>query len=325
MTFDWPLALLFLLVLPALVAAYVILDRRKRTQVARFGNPALVAGLLPARPARKRHVPIAILLAALAALIVGVARPHAILSVPREEATIMLVLDTSFSMSATDVKPTRLQAAQTALGAFLDEVPSGLRVGIVSFSDQASVILAPTNDRDSAKLALSQIRLGRGTAIGAAIVKALGTVRPERAPGRPESGGDPLPATIVLLSDGAQTGSGPAPLEAAKAARAAGVPISTIALGTADAVVEVPLPDGLKERVVVAPDRQGLAEIAKTAGGTAYDVADAERLSEIYEDLGSRMGSADEDREITAAFAGGGALLALVAGALSMAWFRRPL
>lgn len=325
MSFDWPFALLLLVAVPALAALYVLLDRRKRSQVARFGNPALLAGLLPARPTRKRHLPVVLLLAAITALIVGVARPHAVLSVPREEATIVLVLDTSFSMSATDVKPTRLVAARTALNAFLDEVPSEVRVAIVSFSDQAQAILAPTSDRDAAKLALTQIRLGRGTAIGSAIVKALSIVRPAQQPGQSAPGGDRVPATIVLLSDGAQTGNGPAPLEAAKAAQAAGVPISTIALGTADAVVEVPLAGGLKERVVVAPDREGLAAIAKAAGGSAYEVTDAQKLSEIYEDLGSRMGSTDEDREITAAFAGGGALLALVAGALSMAWFRRPL
>ena len=322
MSFDWPLALLLLVAVPLLAALYVSLDRRKRSHVARFGNPALLEGLLPARPTRKRHIPIVILLAALTSLIIGVARPHAVLSVPREEATIMLALDTSFSMSATDVKPTRLQAATTALTAFLEKVPPGVRVGIVSFSDQAQVILAPTSDRESARLALRQIRLGRGTAIGSAIVKALAAVRPPQQDG--QRGGDVVPATIVLLSDGAQTGAGPAPLEAAQAALKAGVPVSTIALGTGDAVVEVPLPGGLKERVVVAPDREALAAVAKAGAGKFYDVGDAEKLSEIYEDLGSRMGRSDQDREITAAFAGGGALLALVASALSMAWFRRP-
>lgn len=345
MTFDWPLALLLLVAVPALAALYVHLDRRKRSQATRFGNPALVAGLLPARPSRRRHLPVAIMLAAIAALVVGVARPHAVLSVPREEATIMLVMDTSFSMSATDVKPNRLKAATAAIEAFMEKIPGSVRVGLVSFSDQAQLILAPTTDRDAARASLAQIRLGRGTAIGAAVVKALTTVRPvaggasqgqqgqggagggqgQQAIPKVQAGRDAVPAAIVLLSDGAQTGGGPQPAAAAKAALEAGVPISTVALGTGDAVVEVPLPGGLKERVVVAPDREALAALAKAGGGKAYEVTDAAKLEEVYRDLGSRMGTTDADREITAAFAGGGAFLALLAGALSMAWFRRPL
>lgn len=221
MSFDWSLALLLLIAVPLLAAGYVALDRRRRSEVARFGNPALVAGLLPARPTRKRYLPIAILLAAIAALIVGVARPHATLSVPREEAAIMLAIDTSLSMSATDVKPTRLKAALAAIDGFLAEVPEKYRVGIVSFSDQATVILPPTTDRDAARAALRELRLGRGTAIGGAIVRALSAVRP---PGQ-KVGRDAIPATIVLLSDGAQTGQGPAPLAAAGMAIKAGVPV----------------------------------------------------------------------------------------------------
>lgn len=322
MSFDWPLALLLLAVVPVLAALYVLADRRRRDQVARFGNPALLAGLLPARPSRRRHVPIVVLLAAVTALVVGVARPHAVLSVPREEATIVLAIDTSLSMSATDVKPTRLAAATRAIDALLEKAPSSVRVGLVSFSDQSQLILAPTSDRDAARASLREIRLGRGTAIGSALVRALTTVRPPRAGGTPAA--DSVPATIVLLSDGAQTGSGPAPVQAARTARQAGVPVSAVALGTSDAVVEVPIEGGLKERVVVAPDREALAAIARAGGGTFYDVTDAAKLEEIYRELGSRMGSAREDREITAAFAGGGAVLALLAGGLSMLWFRRP-
>jgi Ca-activated chloride channel family protein len=325
-TFDWPLALLLLVLVPVLGALYVELDRRRRSQVARFGNPALVAGLLPARPTRKRHVPIVVMLVAIAALIVGVARPHATLSVPREEATIMLALDTSLSMSATDVKPNRLAAATKAIEGLLEKAPSSVRVGLVSFSDQSQVILSPTSDREAAAAALREIRLGRGTAIGSAILKALGAVRPLPQQGQPPvKVENPIPATIVLLSDGAQTGSGPAPLAAARQAKEAGVPVNTVALGTSDAVVEVPLAGGLKERVTVAPDREALEAVAKEGNGKYYPVTDAAKLAEIYRDLGSRMGRTRQDREITAAFAGGGALLALVAGGLSMAWFRRPL
>jgi Ca-activated chloride channel homolog len=320
-SFHWPLALLLLLVVPALAGGYLAANRRQHRQVERFGNPALVAGLLPERPSVKRHLPVAVMLAALAALIIGVARPHATLSVPREEATIMLALDTSLSMTATDVKPTRFAAAIAAVDTFLEKVPAKYRVGIVSFAGQAQVILPPTPDREAARLALRQIRLGRGTAIGAAIVKALSVVRPPDA----ATADDPIPATIVLLSDGAQTGGGPTPLAAAELAKRAGVPVSTVALGTTDAVVEVPVAGGLKERVVVAPDRKALEDVAKGAGGTFYDAPDAARLEEVYEDLGSRIGNTRADREITAAFAGVGGFLALAAAALSMIWFRRPI
>lgn len=321
MSFDWPLALIALLVVPVLVFVYMSAERRRRAQASRFGTPALLAGIVVARPRLRRHVPFVLLLVALSALILGVARPKATLSVPREEATIMLALDTSFSMAATDVKPSRLKAALAAAASFLDKVPERYRVGLVSFSTQAQLILPPTADRLLAKEALAQIRLGQGTAIGSAIVRAVQAVRP---PGQRPSPDD-VPATILLLSDGAQTGAGPTPVEAAVAARRAGIPVSTVALGTSDAVVEVPLPGGLKERVVVAPDKRTLQAVAQQAGGRFYEAPSAEQLEEVYRELGSRIGKVRQRKEITAAFAGAGGVLALVAAAVSMLWFRRPL
>jgi Ca-activated chloride channel family protein len=319
-SFQWPFALLLLLVVPAIAGVYLMIDHGRRSQIERFGNPALLTGMLPARPNARRHLPIAILLAGLAALIFGVARPHAKLSVPREEATIMLALDTSLSMSATDVKPSRLKAAISSINAFIDRTPSKYRVGIVSFSDRAQLILPPTADREAAHAALREIRLGRGTAIGGAIARSLAAVRPKG-----KQAGDAIPATIVLLSDGAQTGGGPPPAAAAAASAKAGVPVSTVALGTGDAVVEVPIGGGLKERVVVAPDLKGLSATAKAGAGTFYEAADAVRLEKVYRELGSRIGHHREDREVTAAFAGLGGVLALAASVLSMLWYRRPM
>lgn len=324
MSFGTPIALLGLLVVPAIVALLVLGERRRKAQGARFGTPALVAASAPAPRRIRRLVPFALALAALTALIVGVARPRATLSIPGRGATVILALDTSRSMAANDVQPSRLAAALTAARAFLDAAPSGYAVGLVSFSTTATVILSPTTDRDLARSALDQIRLGSGTALGEAIDVSVGAARPgleaqERAPkGAP-------PATVVLLSDGEQTSGERTPLDAAENAKKLGVPVSTVALGTRDAVVEVPLANGLRERVTVTPDTKTLRDVARITGGTYAAAPTAARLKQIYGDLGSRIATKREEREVTAAFAGVGAVLLLVASGLSLAWTRRPL
>lgn len=324
MSFETPVALLGLLVVPAIVVLLLLGERRRKAQGAHFGTPALVAASAPAPRRIRRLLPLALALVALTALIVGVARPRATLTVPGQGATVILALDTSRSMAATDVQPSRLAAALTAARAFLEEAPAGYAVGLVSFSTKASVILPPTTDRDLARAALDQIRLGSGTALGDAIDVSVDAARPglgaqERAPrGAP-------PATVVLLSDGEQTSGERTPLDAAESARKLGVPVSTVALGTRDAVVEVPLPNGLTERVTVTPDTKTLREVARITGGRYAAAPTAARLKQIYGDLGTRIGKKRDEREVTAAFAGVGAVLLLVASGLSLAWTRRPL
>ncbi len=183
MSFIWPVALLGLLLVPAAVAAYMYADRRRRRDAARFGNTALLAGLVEAPPRWKRHVPIAIALAALTFLLVGMARPEATLSVDKEEATIILALDTSRSMAADDVQPSRLDAARTAAAAFLEDVPETYRVGVVAFSTRAQIVLPPTQDREAAKTALLALRLGSGT-VDRRRDRALGD--PRQTPRRPD-------------------------------------------------------------------------------------------------------------------------------------------
>jgi Ca-activated chloride channel family protein len=323
-SFAWPAALLGLLLVPVLVGLLWVADRHRRRDAARFGTPALVAGVLLRRPGRRRLVPLAIALGAIAVLVVGIARPHATLSVPRREALVVLALDTSRSMAATDVQPSRLAAALRAADGFLDEVPASFSVGIVSFSTSAQVVLRPTTDRERARFALRELRLGSGTAIGDAIERSIMLARPEasRAAAPPA---DAAPATVLLLSDGAQTTGGLTPVAAAIFARRQGVPVNTVALGMRDAVVEVPLAGGLAERVTVPPDPRTLRTIAQRTGGRFYEALDAEGLKEVYAELGSRLGRRDERTEITAAFAGGGAVLLLLASGLAMLWSRRPL
>jgi Ca-activated chloride channel family protein len=324
MSFAWPLALLALALVPAAVAAYVLAERRRRRDAAAFANPALLPNLLDSRPGRKRHVPPLLALGALTVLLVGLARPHATLSVPKEEATVVLAVDVSRSMAAEDVRPSRLEAMRQAAGLFLDEVPEDYPVGIVAFSTRADVVLPPTVDREAGKAALAALRLGSGTAIGDAIVTALEAV-PQPTEAERSAGVEPTPASVLLLSDGAQTGEGPTPQQAAERARELGIPVSTVALGTSDAVVEVPLPGGLSQQVTVPPDPDTLRAVAEATGGRFFEAPDAEGLKAVYEELGSRLGSEREEREVTAAFAGAGAVLLLAGGALSAAWFRRPL
>ena len=265
-------------------------------------------------------------LAALALLVVGVARPHVVRNVTRDDATIVLAIDTSRSMAADDVQPTRFQAAKSAALAFLDEVPDNYSVGIVSFSTSADPVLPPTIDRDAARTALAELRLGSGTAIGNAITRSVDLAldqRPGERP-RPRTAGRP-PAAVLLLSDGAQTAGDIQPLPAAQRARRLGVPVSTVALGTGNAVVEVPRPGGLKERVVVAPDVPTLRRIAQATGGSFSAAPDAARLESVYRELGTRLARDRKRVEVTSAFAAGGAVLMLVGSTLSSLWFRRVL
>ena len=325
MSFSWPLALVGLVGIPAFVAFYVLAARRRRREAARFANPALVPNLIAASPAWRRHVPPVLALLALTLLVVGVARPHVVRDVTRDEATIVLAIDTSRSMAAKDVQPSRFEAAKAAAAAFLEEVPKSYSVGIVSFATSADPVLPPTTDREAARVALGELRLGSGTAIGAAIVRSV-----ELALGRgeetgPPPPGQPSPAAVLLLSDGAQTSGDIRPLPAAERARRFGVPVSTVALGTGDAVVEVPRPGGLKERVVVAPDAPTRRLIARTTGGTFAEAPSAARLESVYRELGTRLAHDRKRVEVTSAFAAGGGVLLLLGGALSSLWFRRVL
>ena len=318
MRFAEPLALLALLLVPAALAGYVLLERRRRAQAGVFANPDLVPNLLGRRPGRLRHLAPALALIAVALIATGLARPHATVSVPREEATVVLAIDVSRSMVATDVKPTRLAAAQQAVRAFLARLPEGYRVSIVSFAQTASVVLPPTADRELAERALANLRPGDGTALGGGIARAVQVAERVRGAGRQRP-----PAAIVLLSDGAQTIGEQTPVSAARRARALRIPISSVALGTAQGVVEVRNPDGFIERVTVPPDPRTLRRVAQLTRARFYEAPDGARLQAVYEELGSRVGREDEEREITAVFAAAGALFFLGAGTMSALLFGR--
>jgi Ca-activated chloride channel homolog len=318
MSFQWPLALIALLLVPALAALYVLHERRRTKFAARFTTPALLPNLVDAAPRWRRHLPLAVLLVALTAMVVGVARPHANVSVKREEATVILAIDTSLSMGADDVEPTRLQAARNAAGRFLDQIPEKYRVAIIGFSGRAYLALPPTDDRALARTALGSLHTAEGTSLGDAVALGVQLARRQRA-----SDGTIPPAAIVVISDGAQRSGRTSPGAAAVRARSAHIPVYTVVLGTDDGVITVPLEGGFEAQLRVPPSPETLKTVAQVTGGQFLAAPDVTRLRRVYERLGSRLGSRREDREITDLFAGGSAALLLLGGALSALWFRR--
>ncbi len=318
MSFDWPLALVGLLVLPIPVVLYVLADRRRADRAAAFVSPALLPNLVPKSPGARRHVPFALFLVALALLLVGAARPHANVSVRREEATVVLALDTSRSMAARDVRPTRLEAARAAAEAFLRRVPSRFRVGVVSFGSRATPALPPTTDRDLARASLRSLRPGLGTVLGDGVDLA---VRLGRRP-RSEDGTVP-PTAVLVISDGTNEGGRVSPAAAARRARARHVPVSTVVVGTPGGVVRRTVQGGFVETVHVPPSPDTLRAISETTGGRFFSVRTDDGLREVYERLGSRLGRRTTSREVTDVFAAASAMLLVAGGALSALWLRR--
>jgi Ca-activated chloride channel homolog len=313
MSFQSPLLLLALLLLPLAALAYWAHARRAERAAHAFAPSPVLPSLAPRRPGWRRHAPYALYVLALAGLALAVARPEITVAVPDERASIVLVTDTSGSMQATDVPPSRLSAAREAGLRFLDDVPSEVRVGGVVFNHEIRSMEPPSPDREAIRAVLERVQPSGGTATGEALAGALGLVE-----GR---GGRGAPAAIVLLSDGAST-HGREPLPLADAAARRQIPIYTVALGTDAGTIDVQTPSGPRQRAV-PPDRDTLRRLAASSGGRYFEADDRLELSEVYERLGSQVAKRDERRDVTAAFAGGGALLMLAGGALSLHWFRR--
>ena len=319
MSFAWPAALLGLAVIPLALVAYVFVQRRRSRYAMRFTNLDLLANVVDASPRWRRHVPPAVFLAALAALVVAVARPQMAMDVPEERATVVLAMDVSTSMEATDVQPSRLVAAQKAAATFLDKVPDELRVGLVTFSGTAQVVVAPTNEHQQVRDALGVLQPDGGTAIGDAIQISSGLgSRTDLA-----AAGEKDPVVVLLLSDGEPSPETLDPIQAAQEANDRGVKVFTVALGTDEGTVTLTDEFGNEQVIPVPPDRETLSQVAETTGAQFFDAPTEQALEQVYASLGSKIGTTNEERDVSYLFAAGGAALLLVAGGLSLAWFSR--
>ncbi len=349
MSFLWPQTLGLLLAVPALIGLYIwFLRRRTRTAVA-YTHVGLVREALTRRSRFRRHLPPLLLLLALIALIVACSRPQATVTLPSEQRTVILAMDVSRSMSATDVEPSRIAAAREAAKGFVQEQPDDVRIGIVAFAGSASVVQRPTRERADLMSAIDQLQLQIHTAIGSGIIVSLATLFPDdglealdrpfgRVPDRdvargaaidgakkapkkeftPVAPGSYRHGAIILLTDGRRT-IGPDPREAAKLAAERGVKIYTVGFGKADGgMADV---DGYS--IFMRFDEETLKAVAQITGAEYFRAGTAAELKKVYEGLNARYVLERQPTEISALFAAVAALLTTVAGALSILWFGR--
>ena len=319
MTFEWPLLLWSLAVIPMLFGLYVLAQRRRRAYAVRFTNLALLKEVVGRRPGLRRHIPPLLFLLGLGALLVSLARPNAVIATPRDEADVVLVLDVSGSMAATDIRPSRMEAARQAAQAFVQALPANTRVGVVSFSTRAQVVAPLTRDRDTVQAAIRTLEAEGGTAIGEGLAMGLDVLRRgataqaagEAASGQPADGN--TVGTVVLLSDGATSG-GQSPAQAAARATEASVVVHTVGMGQRDANVRVR--NGARAEL----DERTLQEIARTTGGEYFYAAQSVDLQSIYSSIGSRVSWREERTEVTALVSAAGTFLLIAAGLFSLRW-----
>ena len=323
MTFTDPQRIWLLLLVAALLIIYLVLQRRRPTYALRFSDASLLDTVAPKRPRWRRHIVALTFLAAIAAMVVAISGPLREEEVPRERATVILTIDTSLSMGSEDVDPTRIAAAKRAALTFLEEAPSTVDIGLVSFDGLPVVRVQPTADRSSVGAAVRALQLGESTATGEAIFASLDALEQAVAEADPTADGEPA-AVVVLLSDGTPT-VGRSIEEAAAAATAAGIPVSTVAFGTAEGVVEIPDEENPGETLIVPVpvDEPTLSFIADTTGGTFFTADSADELAQVYRDVGSAVGFELVERDLSDWFIGAALALAMITGLLSLLWFQR--
>jgi Ca-activated chloride channel homolog len=320
MTLEAP-ARLVLIVLPlALAAIYVVLQFARRKHVLRFTSVDLLDSVAPRRPGWQRHISGALMLLALAALVIGLARPATTSRVPKQRGTILLAIDTSGSMAAQDVAPTRLQAAKVAARNFVKGVPKGLKVGLLAFDDAARVLVSPTSEHTTVTAAIDTLSVGGGTATASAITQSLNAI--SALP--PDAHGRKAPAAIVLMSDGSPTigenGMSPSDAVAAatNAAKTAAVPIDTIAFGTSDGTV---IRNG--EQVPVPADPKAMQRIASGSGGKSFTAKSGNELNSVYRQIRNSVGYDTVSHDISEWFLALGFVLALATAAAGLYWMQR--
>ena len=321
MSFISPWYLLGLLIVPLVLAFALWVDRRRARYAVAFTNLDLLAQVASKQRSWRRWVPLVLFLLALAAASTALARPRASVSVPASRATVVMLVDVSGSMRASDVKPTRLGAAQAAMGAFADRVPKGVKIGLVSFSTGPNLLVIPTTDRTILHEGIDLLAPEAGTAIGDGLALAVQTVK-ESVGGAPRSSDGKIPGAIVLLSDGAQTRGTLTPLQGADLAKAAGIRVFTVALGTDHGTLGFgPFggyglgggfgPGGSARRFPVRPDPVTLAAIARDTDGQTFRAKSAAKVQSVYKQLGASIAHKKQTREVSSWFTGLAALLVL--------------
>ena len=315
-SFIAPVRLWLLLGVLALAVIYIVSQIRRRTYAVRFTNLDLLDKVAPSRPGWRRHLPAAGFLLALAALVVGFARPSQDTEIPKEQATVIMAIDTSLSMQANDVFPSRLDGAKEAATGFIEDLPESLNLGLISFNGVATVRVQPSTNHLAAIAAIESLELGPATAIGEAIFVALEALRTVQLEA-PE-GSEIPPARIVLMSDG-ETTVGRADQDAIEAAQQAGIAVSTIAFGTNDGVIEIP-EQGL---VPVPVNRDKLQVIAEATGGQFFAASSTSELAAVYEDIGSQISFETIKDEISPSYTALGLILLTLSAAMSLLWFAR--
>jgi Ca-activated chloride channel family protein len=311
MRFEQPLWLWLLVIVAALVVAYVVAQRRRSRYAVRFATLPMLEKVAPRRPGWRRHAPALAFVAAMTVLTIAIARPVTDVRVPRERATVIVALDVSKSMAATDVEPSRLEASKGAAVEFVENLPEQFNVGLVTFAKSATVVTTPSTDHQATVDAIGNLTMSDSTAIGEAVLTSLQSIQ------NLDDEEDPPPARVVLLSDGGNT-AGRSLDEAAQAATQAGVPVSTIAYGTPEGTVDI------NGRTIPVPaDGESLQGLADATSGSFYSAESDTELRSVYSDLESSIGWTTEEREITNLVAGIALAAALLAGLASLLWFSR--
>jgi len=334
MSFIWPLMLVLLILIPLFVVLYLRMQRRRRQAAANYGRLGMVSGT----SGKRRHIPVILFLLGLTILIVALARPQTVMSLPRIEGTVILAFDVSGSMAADDLKPTRMEAAKAAARSFIEQQPPSVRIGVVSFSESGFTVQAPTDDQAAVLAAIERLTPQRGTSLGYGIQMSLNTIAVAEAGDvprfysnlTPTPEGTPLPtptpmppgthtsAVIVLLTDG-ENNTSPDPVTAAQTAADRGVRIYPIGIGSAaGSILHI---EGLTIRSKL--NEELLNQIAEITDGTYYTADNEQDLKAVYNNLNPQLIIKPEKTEITALLAGVGIVFLLIGGALSLVWFSR--
>lgn len=310
--------LLVLVAVLALIGLYLLIALRRKRYAARFTNVSLLEKVAPRRPGWRRHLAFGLLVAALTMFTLAMAKPATKVKVPRNEATVCMALDVSLSMQATDIEPNRFEAMQKSATEFVDKLPQGINLGLVSFSGTATIVAAPTIDRNSIKVAIEGLELNQATATGDAIMACLQAIKTFQS-GIEDSEGKVPAARIILLSDGYQT-VGTDVESAVSSAKDAQIPISTIAFGTDGGTIEN---DG--EKIPVPVDHETMKKIADETGGSYFNAESATEIEKVWQDIGEQIGYTYEFKEVPTRFVGYGLLLAFASAVASLLWTNRLL